>query len=199
MQLKRRWMYLAVAPVLFAIPGAAVVFGTAGGDTSVAVDPSGLRLVADLSDGRLRMYEADSLLWQYPISTGKDGYETPVGSYRIRKLIWNPSWTPPNSPWARKYTPKRPGEPGNPMKVVKIFFKEPTYYIHGTGEIGRLGTPASHGCIRMDPEHVAEVARYVMQYGGEPRTDNWFMRILRFRSEEKPIYLSNPIPLEVQR
>lgn len=198
MQLNRRWMYMALAPVVFAvIPGAAVLIGGDAPDASR--DPQGLRLEVDLSDSRLRMYEADTLVWQYPISTGKSGYETPTGNYSIRKMIWNPRWTPPDSPWAKKYTPKMPGEPGNPMKVVKIFFKEPTYYIHGTGEVGRLGEPASHGCIRMDPEHVAEVARYVMLHGGEPRSDNWFMRILRFRSEEKPIYLDNPVPLVVRR
>ena len=198
MQVRRKWMYMAVAPVIFAIPGAAMILGGEG-DSAAARDPQQLRLAVDLSDGRLRMYEADTLVWQYPISVGKNGFETPVGDYRIRKMIWNPSWTPPDSPWAQKYTPKKPGEPGNPMKVVKIFFKEPTYYIHGTSETGRLGEPASHGCIRMDPEHVAEVARYIMLHGGQPRSDNWFMRILRFRSEEKPIYLNNPVPLEVRR
>lgn len=30
-------------------------------------------------------------------------------------------------------------------------------YIHGTSEEGRLGTPASHGCIRMKNEDVIEL------------------------------------------
>ena len=149
MKLRRKWMYLAAAPMIAAaVPGTAWLMGSS--DT-VAPDPSEFRMVADLSDRRLRLYEADSLLWQYPISVGAPGYETPTGNYLIRKLIWNPRWVPPNSPWARKYTPKRPGEPGNPMKVVKIFFKEPVYYIHGTGDVGSLGGAGSHGCVRMDP------------------------------------------------
>jgi lipoprotein-anchoring transpeptidase ErfK/SrfK len=157
-----------------------------------------LRLVADLSTRRLKMYEADTLVWQYPVATGQDGYPTPPGNYLIRHLVWNPSWTPPpNAAWAKKYTPKEPGAPANPMKVVKIFFKEPDYYIHGTGEINSLGSAASHGCLRMDPEHVAEVARFVMEHGGEPRDENWFWRILHFRDEEKSIYLKNPVPLVV--
>jgi hypothetical protein len=49
----------------------------------------------------------------------------------------------------------------------------------------------------MDPEHVAEVARFVMEHGGEPRDENWFWRIIHFRSEEKSIYLKNPVPLEI--
>lgn len=200
MHLNRRWMYLAVVPVIAAaVPGTAFLMG--GRDSNAATtDKPDLRLVVDLSDKRLKMFEADTLVWQYPISDGTDGYPTPPGNYRIRKLVWNPRWTPPpNSAWAKKYKPQPPGAPANPMKVVKIFFKEPTYYIHGTGEINSLGSAASHGCLRMDPEHVAEVARYVMQYGGRAESDNWFMRVLRFRTEEKPIYLSQPVSLEVRR
>jgi lipoprotein-anchoring transpeptidase ErfK/SrfK len=195
MQWKRKWTYLAVVPVIAAaVPGTAWVLS----DRESPVDPPNLYLVADLSEKRLKMYEADSLLWQYPISDGTARYPTPRGNYTIRKLVWNPRWVPPNSAWARKYTPKAPGHPANPMKVVKIFFKEPVYYIHGTAETGRLGNSASHGCIRMDPEHVAEVAKYVMEHGGQPREESWFWRVLRFRSQEKPIYLKNPIPLTVK-
>jgi lipoprotein-anchoring transpeptidase ErfK/SrfK len=195
MQWKRKWTYLAVVPVIAAaVPGTAWVLS----DRESPVDPPNLYLVADLSEKRLKMYEADSLLWQYPISDGTARYPTPRGNYTIRKLVWNPRWVPPNSAWARKYTPKAPGHPANPMKVVKIFFKEPVYYIHGTAETGRLGNSASHGCIRMDPEHVAEVAKYVMEHGGQPREESWFWRVLRFRSPEKPIYLKNPIPLTVK-
>ena len=197
MQLTRRWIQFALVPVIaVALPGTAWLVGR---DSSAVVDNPSLRLVADLSSKRLKMYEADTLVWQYEISDGTGNYPTPTGTFMIRKMIWNPRWTPPpNSEWARKYTPKRPGEPGNPMKVVKIFFKEPDFYIHGTEETGRLGQAASHGCIRMDPEHIAEVARYVMEHGGQPRGDNWFMRILRFRSQERPIYLKSPIPLKIQ-
>jgi hypothetical protein len=196
MQLKRRLMYFAIVPVIAAaVPSAAWIINDR--DTT-SVDVPNLHLVADLSDGRLKMYEADTLLWQYPISPGKEGYPTPTGDYRIRKLIWNPRWVPPKSDWARKYTPKGPGEPGNPMKVVKIFFKEPVYYIHGTSEVHKLGQPASHGCIRMDPEHVAEVAKYIMEHGGQPREESWFWRVLNFRREERPITLRNPIPLRVK-
>ena len=146
------------------------------------------------------MYESDTLVWQYPISDGTASYPTPAGTYSIRRMVWNPRWTPPpNAAWAKKYKATEPGHPANPMKVVKIFFREPDYYIHGTAETGRLGAAASHGCLRMDPEHIAEVARYVMEHGGQPREESWFWRVLHFRSEEKPIYLKAPIPLVVTR
>lgn len=199
MQLNRKWMYFAIVPVVAAaLPGAAWVIGGRDSTETIGADAPNLYIVVDKSDKRLRMYEADTLLWQYPISDGTAGYPTPVGNYRIRKLIWNPRWNPPDAAWARKYTPKGPGEPGNPMKVVKIFFREPAYYIHGTAETGRLGDAASHGCIRMDPEHVAEVARYIMEHGGQPREESWFWRVLHFRRQERPIYLKNPIPIRIK-
>jgi hypothetical protein len=195
MQFNRKWIYLAAIPAIAAtMTGAASMLDDTDGHREVAAN---LRLFVDLSDKRLKMYEADTLVWQYPISDGLEGYPTPPGNYKIRKLIWNPRWNPPDEKWARKYTPKPPGHPANPMKVVKIFFREPAYYIHGTGETYALGNAASHGCLRMDPEHVAEVARYVMEHGGEPREEHWFWRILHFRREEKPIYLKNPVPLTI--
>jgi lipoprotein-anchoring transpeptidase ErfK/SrfK len=201
MRSKRKWIYLTIGPVILAGGLGTARFVSARDTASVSETTAApnLRLVADLSDRRLKMYEADTLVWQYPISPGTPSYPTPAGSYSIRKLVWNPRWTPPpGSAWARKYTAKGPGDPANPMKVVKIFFREPDYYIHGTAETYKLGEPASHGCLRMDPEHIAEVAQFVMEHGGQPREENWFWRVLHFRNEEKPIYLKNPIPLTVK-
>jgi lipoprotein-anchoring transpeptidase ErfK/SrfK len=155
-------------------------------------------LVADLSDKILYLYEGDSITEMYDIADGKEPYPTPRGFFRIRKLTWNPSWTPPDSKWARNKRPTPPGDPKNPMKVVKIFFKEPDYYIHGTGDLGSLGSADSHGCLRMAPDDVMKVGRWVMTHGGQPHGENWFMRLLHSRREEKVIYLTTPVPIRVQ-
>lgn len=155
-------------------------------------------LVADISDKILYLYEGDSVITMYDISTGKDGYPTPTGAFKIRKLTWNPSWTPPDSKWARNKRATAPGDPKNPMKVVKIFFKEPDYYIHGTADVGSLGGAESHGCLRMAPDDVMKVGMWVMEHGGQPQEENWFMRLIHSRREEKVIYLSNTVPIRVQ-
>ena len=155
-------------------------------------------LLADLSDKILYLYEGDSVSYMYDISDGKDPYPTPRGNFKIRKLNWNPSWTPPDSKWAAKKRPTAPGDPKNPMKVVKIFFKEPDYYIHGTGDIGSLGAAESHGCLRMHPDDVMKVGQWVMAHGGQPHEENWFMRLLHSRREEKVVYLTTPVPIKVQ-
>ena len=155
------------------------------------------RLVADLSDKILYVNYGDSVHLMYDIADGKDGYPTPRGSFRIRKLTWNPSWVPPDSKWARKKKAAGPGDPDNPMKIVKIFFKEPDYYIHGTDAIGSLGFSGSHGCLRMSPSDVEQLGKWLMAHGGQPREENWFMRLLHSRREEKTILLSRPVSISV--
>lgn len=156
-------------------------------------------LVANLTDKQLHLKLGDSVVASYYIATGQDAYPTPTGDFKIRKLTWNPRWTPPpDADWAKNKTAKAPGSAANPMKVVKIFFKEPDYYIHGTGDDASIGSAASHGCLRMDPTDVAEVGRWLMEHGGSPQEESWFMRVLHSRREEKVIYLTQPIPISVQ-
>src|SRR5205823_7463270 len=119
------------------------------------------------------------------------------GNFHIRRIVWNPAWVPPAVSWARDKKPEAPGASKNPMKVVKIFFQEPDYYIHGTDEVESLGEAASHGCLRMHPDDAYTLARFLMERGGQPRDESWFWRILHFRSETKTVYLQNPIPLTI--
>jgi lipoprotein-anchoring transpeptidase ErfK/SrfK len=173
---------------------------TAGRDTSPQAVSAAAPLVlsADLDAHILKVQRGDSLLKTYTFASGRDRYPTPEGTFQIRKIVWNPSWhPPPESDWAKGKTAKGPGDPANPMKVVKIFFKEPDYYIHGTDQIESLGSDASHGCLRMAPDEVADLAKLIMEHGGQPRDENWFWRIIHSRREEKVVYLSNPVSLTI--
>jgi len=176
---------------------------TVGRDTSVeapAPQEAPLTLRADLGARILVVQRGDSTLRTYAIAVGQDRYPTPEGTYTISRIVWNPSWRPPpGADWAKGKKARGPGDPENPMKVVKIFFREPDYYIHGTGDIGSLGSAASHGCLRMDPGEVADLAKIIMEHGGQPREENWFWRIIHSRREEKVVYLSNPILLTIGR
>lgn len=141
--------------------------------------------------------DGDSVIQSFDVAVGKGSKPTPQGNYKIRKIIWNPAWVPPDEPWAKGKSPQPPGTKANPMKLVKIFFQEPDYYIHGTGDVESLGSAASHGCLRMDPDDAYRVARYLMEHGGQPRDEGWFSRILHFRSESKTVMLDHPIPITV--
>lgn len=161
--------------------------------------PAALRLTLSASVGArmLTLRMGDSIVATYSVSVGADQHPTPTGTFTIERLIWNPRWVPPNQPWARGKTAKEPGDPDNPMQTVKIFFKEPDYYIHGTPAVASLGEAASKGCLRMHPEEVAAVAKWVMEHGGQPRPPSWFERIRRLARREHIVHLANPVTLTI--
>jgi lipoprotein-anchoring transpeptidase ErfK/SrfK len=176
----------------------------AGGLTSAreatatqTADDGGVRLVADLGARTLEVRQGDSTIATYPVAIGRDSKPTPAGSFTIHRIVWNPAWIPPDEPWAKGKKPQPPGAAANPMKLVKIFFKEPDYYIHGTNDVESLGEAESHGCLRMDPDDAYRVARYLMEHGGQPRDESWFWRVVHFRSETKTVYLDTPVPMTV--
>jgi lipoprotein-anchoring transpeptidase ErfK/SrfK len=85
----------------------------------------------------------------YRIAVGQVGLETPAGQYAIQDKQVNPSWHVPNSDWAGDLAGRViPPGPSNPLKArwMGIFGGAG---IHGTADIGSLGSAASHGCIRM--------------------------------------------------
>ncbi|MGN6184692.1 MAG: L,D-transpeptidase [Thermoanaerobaculia bacterium] len=156
-----------------------------------------LRLEVDRETRELSVYVDGSERERFDVAVGKESYPTPDGNFKIRKVIFNPSWKPPDSKWARGKSPKPPGHPDNPMKVVKMFFKEPDYYIHGTDAHDSLGKAESHGCIRMREDDVERLTKMVMEYGGKPMPEPWYRRIFRSRAT-KVVYLESPVAIEIR-
>jgi lipoprotein-anchoring transpeptidase ErfK/SrfK len=115
---------------------------------------------------------------RYTVAVGTKKNRTPHGTFNIRHIVWNPGWHPPNKVWARGKKPTPPGHPDNPMKVVKIFFQEPDYYIHGTADDDSLGEAASHGCIRMSESEVFELARYIQEHAGAGKPEAWYDKVM---------------------
>jgi lipoprotein-anchoring transpeptidase ErfK/SrfK len=180
------------------VPRTAALAGRDSAAEIPEVKDAPITLHADLSTRKLIVKQGETILKTYDVAVGQDRYPTPVGEFTIRRIVWNPSWKPPpDADWAKGKKAKGPGDPGNPMKVVKIFFHDPDYYIHGTGDVESLGSAASHGCLRMDPDEVADLAKLIMDHGGEPRGDNWFWRIIHSRREEKEVSLDNPVSLTI--
>ncbi|HEY9225416.1 MAG TPA: L,D-transpeptidase [Gemmatimonadaceae bacterium] len=195
----RRWRVTPLTLVVAVGIAGAVGRATLAQGPSVEATPdsASLRVEVSLKHRSLRLIRGDERIATYPIAIGRRSMPTPRGNYEIQKIVWNPAWIPPDREWARNKKPQKPGAPGNPMKVVKMFFREPAYYIHGTGDTESLGDAASHGCLRMDPDDAYRVARYLMEHGGSPRDESWFSRVLHFRRETKTVYLDNPIPMSV--
>jgi len=106
----------------------------------------------------LRLYKKLKLKKSYKIAVGQAGLETPAGVYRVQNKAVNPAWSVPNSPWAGSLAGQviPGGAPNNPLKARWLGIYNGAG-IHGTSEVGSLGTAASHGCIRMAVPDVMQV------------------------------------------
>lgn len=164
---------------------------TTAGDASFA-------LTVDLSERMLYVTRGDEVVKEYPVAVGKSAHPTPRGEFNVNRIIWNPRWVPPTARWARGKRPREAGDPRNPMGRVKMFFRQPDYYIHGTNDEDSLGEAASHGCIRMRNDDVIELARMVMENGGERRQPGWFQRVVNRVRHTQDVRLSDPVAFKVR-
>lgn len=156
-------------------------------------------ITVDLSDRMLYVMDGDEVVESWPVSVGLESYPTPTGEFRIRHLLWNPSWRPPPSAWARDKKPEPPGSPGNPMGRVKIFFRAPDYYIHGTGLAASLGNARSHGCIRMRNVDAVQLARWIMVNGGADRSQEWYQETIEKKETTREVRLAKPVKVRIRR
>jgi lipoprotein-anchoring transpeptidase ErfK/SrfK len=132
----RGWLRIARIPylrALFALAALAVIWcgsgSTAQASVVVHIDRPSQRMSV-MVDGVPR--------YNWRVSTARRGYVTPPGTYHPQML-------------ARRWFSK---EYYNSPMPHSIFFHG-GFAIHGTYEISRLGGPASHGCVRLDPSNAA--------------------------------------------
>jgi hypothetical protein len=106
----------------------------------VTIDKSTQRMTVSV-DGNLR--------WVWPISTGQLGHDTPSGRYtafRMEADHFSKEWDDAPMPHS-------------------IFFSQTGHAIHGYLNTRRIGSPASHGCVRLEPGNAAKLYALVEQQG----------------------------------
>jgi lipoprotein-anchoring transpeptidase ErfK/SrfK len=115
-------------------------------------------IVVERGAFQLRYYRRLRLAGSYRIAVGQVGLETPAGLYHVQNKAINPAWSVPNSAWAGSLAGQviPGGTPQNPLKARWLGIYDGAG-IHGTDQIGSLGTAASHGCIRMSIPEVIEL------------------------------------------
>ena len=117
----------------------ALAIAPARGDVVVHIDKYSQRMDVRI-DGTPR--------YNWPVSTGRNGYGTPSGVFRPQTMARH--W------FSRKYY-------NSPMPHAIFFYHG--FAIHGTYELSRLGGPASHGCVRLHPSHAAALFALVQRNG----------------------------------
>ena len=102
----------------------------------------------DVSSQTMNVYVDGQLTYSWPVSTARAGYYTPRGSYGVQSLQ------------AMHYSQKYHNSP----MPHSVFFKG-GFAVHGTGAVGQLGRPASHGCVRLSPGNAAELYSLIQEHG----------------------------------
>jgi len=126
-----RFVGAAIALLMLSAPAHA--------DIRVLISKSSQQMAVSV-DGAPPMY--------WTISTGRDGYTTPSGSFRAIRLE--------EVYYSKKYDDA-------PMPNAVFFYGG--YAIHGTFEERNLGRPVSHGCVRLSRAHAATLFQLVRAHG----------------------------------
>jgi hypothetical protein len=141
----------------------AIAIGAWIGSPSAA--PALVRIDVDLGAQKMIVASDSGESFQWPISSGAAGSETPRGTFR------------PTALYPMVYSYKY----GNEPMPHSIFFHG-QYAIHGTVEVDALGRPASHGCIRLAPSDAAVLFALVSREGA----------MIRISGEPAPADLAAP-------
>lgn len=135
---------------VLASSGPAAAAASSNDEGKAKASGSGITLTAviDLTHQRLTLSGdgVDRQVW--PISSGRSGYATPAGSFK-------PSWT------ARSWFSKKYDDAPMPYSV----FFNGGIATHGTQATGLLGSPASHGCVRLSVANAQTFYNLVQQHG----------------------------------
>ncbi len=101
-------------------------------------------------DAQLMTVAVDGVArYQWPVSTGNPSHETPNGSFRTFRME--------EDHYSKEFDDA-------PMPH-SIFFTKAGHAIHGTESEGRLGTPVSHGCVRLSRANATTLYALVQEQG----------------------------------
>jgi hypothetical protein len=166
--------------------------GSEADDVKTSAD---YRMIINLPARRLFLYEKGELLKTYPVAVGSNRYRTPIGPRYLANITWNPWWYPPPSDWAKDEKPTPPG-PGNPLGRVKMSLGG-DIFLHATNKEYTVGTPASHGCMRMKGKDAVELAWFFQTRFTDDADESLRGRYDAHRGDSFFVPLKEKIPVDV--
>jgi lipoprotein-anchoring transpeptidase ErfK/SrfK len=105
------------------------------------------------------------LVAYYPASVGSKEKPAPSGTYRVRRAMFNPTYTYDPIFAFKGVKAKQKIEiaegPRNPVGSVWIDITKDSYGIHGTAHPETIGKSESHGCVRLTNWDATELAHMV--------------------------------------
>jgi len=180
--------------------------GTAGGPEMLKgpnAVPTDTRVVVNIPAFRMDLFQDGSLVKTYQIGIGYPDFPLPQGLRKASTIIFNPTWTPPDSPWVAKMKNITPGETVeagsklNPLGPIKIPIGLPSL-IHGGKASARIGKFASHGCVGLTNNQIRDFALLLGKASGTELSDTTLAGYLEDKEETKTLKLSQPVPVELR-
>jgi lipoprotein-anchoring transpeptidase ErfK/SrfK len=165
--------------------------------------PSDTRVVVNIPAFRMDLFQNGTLVKSYKVGIGYPEFPLPLGLRRAQTVIFNPSWTPPDSPWVANIKNATPGEtiePGskdNPLGIVKIPIGLPSL-IHGGKSPAKIGKFASHGCVGLTNNQVKDFAALLMRAANKQVSDQEIAGYLADKTQTKTVKLDQVVPVELR-
>src|SRR5258706_3963998 len=164
--------------------------------------PTDTRIVVNIPAFRMDVFADGSLVKSYKIGIGYPQFPLPRGLRKAETIIFNPTWTPPDSPWVNtmNVTPGKvigAGSKQNPLGPIKIPIGSPSL-IHGGKPLAKIGTFASHGCVGMTNDQVKDFARILAQAAHADLTEETMSAFLKKRTKTRTVKLGQLVPVELR-
>ena len=164
--------------------------------------PKDTRVVVNIPAFRMDVFQDGSLTKSYKVGIGYPEFPLPQGLRKAQLIIFNPTWTPPDSPWVNSMavTPGEviaAGNKQNPLGPIKIPIGSPSL-IHGGKPLAKIGTFASHGCVGMTNGQVKDFAKVLAQASQTQLSDQTITAYLKNRTKTRTVKLANLVPVELR-
>jgi len=166
--------------------------------------PTDTRVVVNIPEFRMDLFQDGSLVKSYKVGIGYPEFPLPIGLRKANQIIFNPTWTPPDSPWVAKMKNVsagetiQPGDKDNPLGPIKIPIGLPSL-IHGGKSPAKIGKFASHGCVGLTTEQVKDFAVLLGRASNTSEVNAQSMAsYLKDKERTKTVKLNQPVPVELR-
>lgn len=165
--------------------------------------PKDTRVVVNAPAYRMDIFENGQLVKSYRVGIGYPEFPLPTGQRDAKQIIFNPTWTPPYSPWVKetsevkKGQPVKAGSPANPLGIAKIPIGQPSL-IHGGKTQAQMGGFASHGCVGLTDTLMKDFVQLLARIGGANLSAEQVAEYIKNKTETKTLSLNNGIPVDLR-
>ncbi|HET9714332.1 MAG TPA: L,D-transpeptidase, partial [Pyrinomonadaceae bacterium] len=165
--------------------------------------PTDTRVVVNIPAFRMDLFEDGSLVKSYQVGIGYPEFPLPQGLRKAQTIIFNPTWTPPDSPWVadmKNITPGETVEAGsklNPLGPIKIPIGLPSL-IHGGKSPAKIGKFASHGCVGLTNAQIKDFAMLLSKASDTNISEHTINAYLTEKDHTQTVKLEKTIPVELR-